>query len=132
MSKAVKLNQPKERAPKGRSAQQVKNRLQPEKGKVNQPKNSQVSQAERQRGRWIAKSQSGQIQYPKPNMSKPQYTHENPPRILKRKVVKSVSSQTTWIPKTQLGKGKLLQPNSKKAVKQEWRPTGVIFSLGPI
>ena len=57
-SKAVKLNLPKERAPKGKSAQQVKNKSQADKGKVNQPKNSQVSQAERHKGKWTAKRTS--------------------------------------------------------------------------
>ena len=63
---------------------------------------------------------------------KHQYTHQNPPRILKRNLNTAVVSKVACPPKAKL-KGELPKKavTKKNGTQPEWKATGKVFTLGP-
>ena len=78
------------------------------------------------------KSQSIQSDKTKPDSGKRQYTHQNPPRILKRSLNSVNISNAAYPPKAKL-KGELPKKavTKKVSVQPEWKATGKVFTLGP-
>ena len=78
------------------------------------------------------KSQSSQSDRSKPNSGKHQYTHQNPPRILKRNLNNAVVSKVACPPKAQLkGESPKKVVTKKNGTQPEWKATGKVFILGP-
>ena len=134
--KGVQGSQPKANKPQARISKHEGTRAQAAKGKATQAGRGQFSQAEKAKGIWSQKSQYFKTRNTVPNKGNNQYTHANPPRILKRVVHISADSNSsksnvsTSTSKAQPTKKRThLKSNSRKVVRQEWRPTGVIITL---